>query len=514
LAPAPHVVARWGRVGVLRSPVAVAATLLAMLLVPMLVALTVVAPVGADPVSADPLGTGTDPGVETSLATPVLSARRIPGLLQDQAATVALANRLDPLVDDLPPSTCVAVDTVGGIAYRHQGSLPLVPASTMKLVTSAVALEVLGDDHRTPTVVVAERPPVGGVIDGDLWIVGGGDPLLATTGYAASLFGAPDRTVSPFEDLAQALVAAGVTQVTGSIRGDDSRHDAERRVATWPDSYLEGDTVGALGALRVNSGRIGWVATPDEAGAGGGPGDPAVLAAATLTTLLKDADVGVDGRPGRGVAPPSGAIVASVDGPTMVEVLDEVNAWSNNGASELLLKEIALASGGEPTTTAGAAVVAQELAAWGLPSEGIRIVDGSGLDPGNGLTCDLLAGVIDRELTTSGGESLLLASLAVAGERGTLTYRPLPPGPGGRVVAKTGSLNEVRSLAGVAIDRNGDQTVFAVVANGELGDPRLDAALVDAIAAELTRPLALLPLQDLGPLPVRAGGGPAPLAAS
>ncbi len=100
----------------------------------------------------------------------------------------------------------------------------------MKLLTSSVALDVLGTDHMYKTSVHALVAPVSGVITGDVWLVGGGDPLLATQDYVHT-FRRPPEPVTSLEALADNVVAAGVTQITGRVR---RRRVALRRAAIRP----------------------------------------------------------------------------------------------------------------------------------------------------------------------------------------------------------------------------------------------------------------------------------------
>src|SRR3546814_9931609 len=106
-----------------------------------------------------------------------------------RAAPIGERRRPDDLIAWLasqPADTCLVVEgDEGEISVDHRGEVPLVPASTLKLLTGTAALEVLGPDHRYRTVIEAPAAPAGGVVQGDLVLVGGGDPLLASPDYAA-----------------------------------------------------------------------------------------------------------------------------------------------------------------------------------------------------------------------------------------------------------------------------------------------------------------------------------------
>ena len=169
----------------------------------------------------------------------------------------------------------------------------MVPASVLKLLTGTAALKVLGADATLATVAGAADPMADGVVNGDLYVVGGGDPLLTTPGFQASLDD-PDQVVEKYSDLADALVAGGLKEVHGGIVGDDSRYENVRWIPSWPDRYQREGFVGPLSALMVNDGQTGFTTTPDQTTATRKPGDPPALAAADLEDPPRGA--GCEGR--------------------------------------------------------------------------------------------------------------------------------------------------------------------------------------------------------------------------
>ncbi len=124
-------------------------------------------------------------------------------------------------------------------------------------------------------------------------------------------------------------------------------------------------------------------------------------------------------------------------------------AESDDTTAELLTKELGLHVSGQGTTAAGTKVIIDRLTADGLPVEGLVLNDGSGLDEGDRLTCDLLTEVLDR----AGPDSELAKLLPVAGENGTLRPRMRRTPAQGQVSAKTGTLDHVNALAGFAAHR-------------------------------------------------------------
>lgn len=438
--------------------------------------------------------TASEPTV-TSPATSVLSLRRVPGLVADQIAANRLVSGLDSALAAAPADACLVVTDAKGVLFARNADLPLVPASTLKLVTAAVALDLWGPDHQFVTSTVAAGSTTEGRLDGDLYLVGGGDPVLGTAGFAASLPGAGSRSRTSLESLADAVVDAGVRQVTGSVIGDGTRHDSARFVPGWDPVDLTGDTVGALGALRVNAGLNGWNTEPGRPGRRGQPGDPALEAAAIFTTLLTDRGVAVGGPPRQGSAPAESSVVARQLSVPLGAILGEVLTWSDNGAAEQLLREIGLATGGSGSTNAGTAAVVAALQRWGLPTAGFVMLDGSGLHTGNRVTCALLSSLMARV----SGQSALIENLPLAGASGTLTNRLTEDGTAGLVRAKTGTLDTVRALAGAAFAGDGRLAHFAWVANGARNDPALSTEWPDAAVRVIRRFPERPDLAALGP---------------
>jgi D-alanyl-D-alanine carboxypeptidase/D-alanyl-D-alanine-endopeptidase (penicillin-binding protein 4) len=437
-----------------------------------------------------------------SAVTPVLSARRVPTVIAAPVADRRLRIALDELLADNPATACLTVTSGSRTIHASAADAALVPASLQKLLVAAAALEVLGPDFRYLTRVVAAAAPEGGVVRGHAWVIGGGDPLLATAEYVARFRRQP-QIVTRAEALAAALADAGVTTIEGTLFGDESRYDRARYVASWPERYVAQDQTGPLSALTVND---NWVAfppnadttTPDEEPA---PEPPAHVAA-VFAGLFGARGIVIGGGVADGVAPEDSVELAAVESPPLTDVLTEMLRESDNQTAELLLKELAVARGRPPTTADGAAVVAETLAAAGYPGAGtIVVVDGSGLAEGNHVPCTLLQAILDR----SGPDGSLAGMLAVAGVNGTLDRRFVDSPVAGRLRAKTGTLNHVTALAGYLQTVSGTPVAFTYVANlaedDAVDQPDIDlqSTLVDILDLYPQTP----PLAELEPLPVR-----------
>jgi D-alanyl-D-alanine carboxypeptidase/D-alanyl-D-alanine-endopeptidase (penicillin-binding protein 4) len=409
-----------------------------------------------------------------ALTAPVFDAGRVPGFLSQTIAAARLAQRLDPVVAGRDSSCLVVDDVAGPQLYTRRPALPLIPASNSKLLTADAALAKLGEGERLRTEVRAVRPPANGVVTGDVWLVGGGDPLLATADYAAQAgYQHQPRPRTSLEDLAAKVAAAGVRQITGRILGDESRYDTRRAVPTWSPAYAATFEIGPLSAMTVNDNFAQW--TPRVVPA---PMPPA-NAAATLTSLLATRGVQVGGS-GDGRAPAATKVVASIDSAPLADVVAEMLTQSENLAAELLTKELGRRFAASGTTDGGVNAIVAALREQHQPIDGVTIIDGSGLDRGNRATCQALLGVLER----TGPSGAIARGLPVAGRAGTLWHRYVASPLAGRLRAKTGTLSGVASFSGWVAAGQNRQVGFSFLVNG-IGSEAEGHALEDRVAAAL-----------------------------
>jgi serine-type D-Ala-D-Ala carboxypeptidase/endopeptidase (penicillin-binding protein 4) len=361
----------------------------------------------------------------------------------------ALAAKLKAVATKGAGSTSVVVTTTDGTLLVDQGgATALAPASTMKLVTSMVALDTLGADATFTTKVVSGA-------GGQVILVGGGDPLLTdeatkTVSRPASLEALAAATVSE-------LKASGRTQI--SLGYDESLFSGPMFNPTWKKQWR--DTEARVAALEINSGLL----SPAEA-----DGNPAKTAATAFAARLRNAGIQVSSITAAKATAASPEL-AKVSSASLALIVKHTLLSSDNVAAEVISRHAALASGREGSFTGAAANVTAWLAAQGLSSTGQKIVDGSGLSANNRLTAVTLAGVVRLALSDSKYQSLV-AGLPVAGVSGTLASRfdsAQEAGGRGKVHAKTGTLKGVASLAGYLTTVEGATLVFAEISNGGSG---------------------------------------------
>jgi D-alanyl-D-alanine carboxypeptidase/D-alanyl-D-alanine-endopeptidase (penicillin-binding protein 4) len=438
-------------------------------------------------------------GVDRVVTTPVLSARRVPEAIAAPVADRRLAADLQAWLASSPADTCLVVEIEGREPFAHNPSEPVTGASTQKLLTATGLLLALGPDATIRTEAVAAAAPEDGVVAGDLFVVGGGPADLGTLDWPMLSPGTRPRVVHDIDGLVTAIADAGVTRIEGSVVGDGSRYDDQRYSPTLAPRLIDQDQVGPIGGLMVNDGFAGFSTARSNASTVPAD-DPAADAARVLTERLEARGIAVGGAPRAGVAPEGAAVVASLDSPPLAQIVAEMLTTSDNETAEAALKEIGVAASGEGSWAAGAAGLADLLAEAGVPVDGVRVADGSGLSIENRFTCRTLVDVLGLPETGP----VVRDGLAVAGETGTLAERWRGTDVAGRMRAKTGTLRNVTALAGEVEPLAGGSPVwFAYVAN--VADPGMvspEEVGLDGLADILVRYPREVDLAALTPQPV------------
>ncbi|MGH9027035.1 MAG: D-alanyl-D-alanine carboxypeptidase [Acidimicrobiia bacterium] len=377
-----------------------------------------------------------------ALATPLWSPRRAPQAVVDGVGALRLQSALDAEVSGF--DACFLVEADGNIVASANPDTPLVPASTVKVLTAAAALARLTPDFTYTTSVVAPAAPTDGPVQ-SLWLVGSGDPVLATSDFATYL-ASDGRTVrtptTSLDALADGIVDAGVTSIPGGVLFDDSRYDDQRYVPAWGTSYRT-DEVGPLGALMVNDGWADYNGPPRDPA-----DDPGLHAAEVLTGLLEERGVEVRSAPTREVAPDEAVTVASVTSPPLRDIVGAMLSSSDAVTAELLGKELAVNAGQEGTTANGVGAATAVLQGLGIPTEGVALGDVSGLDRRDQATCSALLAALNLA-GTDARLAGLVDGLSVAGEHGILYDRLVGTPLEGHLRAKTGFLSVSTALTGV-----------------------------------------------------------------
>jgi D-alanyl-D-alanine carboxypeptidase len=335
--------------------------------------------------------------------------------------------------------------------FASHADTPLAPASNMKLVTTSSALDSWGPEHRFKTALYGPDVPVyGGVLYGDLYLKGFGDPSLSTLSYQRKVL---HLTTASFESFAKRLRTLKIRKVKGRVLGDESWFDKKRTGASWkPGLQLE---CGPLSALSGNE-------SLDE---GNRVKDPATYAAKLLTEALRTKGIKVTGKPGAGNVPETARLLKQQFSAPLRVLLKHMDKYSDNFFAEIMLKGLGKDFFEEGSTQAGLEVSRANLAAIGLDPASYRLLDGCGLSYEDRLTARGLARILGAARQQFDFDDYYDA-LAIAGEDGTLEDRMRGTAAAGNAHAKTGTLNIAVCLSGYVKSADDRLVGYAILVNG------------------------------------------------
>jgi serine-type D-Ala-D-Ala carboxypeptidase/endopeptidase (penicillin-binding protein 4) len=420
----------------------------------------------------------------------------------------------------------------GQVLFARNADRLLVPASNMKLFTTALALSKLGPDYRLTTQIGAEAPlDPDGTLPGDLELVGGGDPSLSGRDYPYRNHASPSSAYSfrPIEELADQLVARGLKRIDGNVVGDDTRYVWKPEPGPWSSDSAAREYGAPVSALIVNdntfaltlrpAARAGdlarialrpplenfaidnrvvtigrgvpkiefyrsasgrelhlWGAIPkDDPGftEALAIGDPALYAAEALRDALLRRGVAILGGvvarhhfPDETASAPRklSIVLAQHDSPPLLEVLQVVDKVSQNLHAEVLLREVAVASGRAGTPEAGLAVMGEFLKSIGISSEEYQFSDGSGLSRDTLVTPAAITRLL-AHMNQSAYREQWLNLLPIGGEDGTLRSRFQGHPEAHAIHAKTGTLDHVKTISGYADTPRYGRMAFSLLVN-------------------------------------------------
>lgn len=396
----------------------------------------------------------------------------------------------------------------GKIIYNHNGDLLLTPASNMKMIATAAALDLLGTDYRMTTSIFAVKPGKDGVVRGDLVIVGGGDSTLTT-----------DDLQKMIDD----LKSKGIKSIRGNIVGDDTYFDDQRRGDSWTidddpwyyaaqisglcvnrnvvDVYLKpGARIGSPAIIEVkpdikymtfrNECITGAAGSESTAGVtrelktniiqsfGSLPLDyksdspvekitvdePTLYVSALFRAMLIQNGIKVRGKAMRGTKPADAELIVSHDSPALSELVKLLNKPSDNFMAECLMKTIGKKLGTAGSTDAGADVVYKWLKSFGADTDLVAIADSSGLSRRNLVAPQLLVSILTHMYKTKAYDAYS-NSFPIAGVDSHLKDRMLNSPAVNNVKAKTGYIRYVCSLSGYVKTLSGENLAVSIILN-------------------------------------------------
>ncbi len=323
-------------------------------------------------------------------------------------------------------SVSVSVSEGGEYLYRRADGTPRAPASNEKLLLAMACLDTFGADHRIVTHAAAASF-ADGVIDGDLWLLGRGDPQVGRTSLGA---------------LADELVAAGVARVKGSVMGSTTFFQRDWYAPGWNDAAR--DYINRPTALSFE---------------GNADDDPEAEAAGSLTKQLERLGVRVAGKPGAGAPPGHLEDLATIESKPLRVLLSKTLRPSWNFGAEVLGKALGAEARGAPGTIAKGAATIE---AW-AEDHGVdfTLFDNSGLSYDDRVTASGIVQLLTQAEEADWGHELRNA--LPTGGQGTLKDRL----DGVQVRAKTGTLTDISALSGWVYSKDRDAWIeFSILSAG------------------------------------------------
>jgi D-alanyl-D-alanine carboxypeptidase/D-alanyl-D-alanine-endopeptidase (penicillin-binding protein 4) len=437
-------------------------------------------------------------------------------------------------------SLCIIDADSGKIVSQYNPGKSLTQASILKLVTTAVSLELLGKDYKFKTGIGYSGKIKKGrkTLLGDIIIKGGGDPALWSENFTETYNGFIDKWILDIK-------AQGIKRIKGRVIADDSYYDYEPVPTGWGwDDLGNYYGAGAYGlsisdnTLKIHfktggkgtkaeitnifpedpgieltnylissgTGDNGYIYSAPYSSTGwitgtitensndfilnGSIPDPPLYFAKTLNKKLNDAGIKISGNPSTARLLPdfkkdSIKIISEISSPPLSEIIDVLNHKSVNLYAEHLIKELGKVFKGNGTTAAGIEVVNSFLDSIGVNTKGMFIEDGSGLSSLDAVNSEGMVKLLYFMKKNSRFFDEYFKSLPEAGKNGTLKSYFKDPVFENRLRAKSGSLTRVRSYAGYFTTLSGKEMIFCIIVNNYNGSSRRLITGIEEIIKEV-----------------------------
>ena len=410
----------------------------------------------------------------------------------------------------LATSGIAIVDSQGRPLFVRREHSAATPASTFKLLAAVTALRTLGPDYRFETHLESFAEPKNGTIDGDVYVVGNGDPSLTAADLRAGV---------------GVIARSGVTDITGAVLADASAFGGREVNPAWDPDDLQYDYAAGTSALSIDEGTVEFHLVPQSVGAParidvrpdsnavrvlGGvitgysttlsidraaarndftfSGDVAsnaeqsfyrpvidqpLYVAGVTRSMFQQRNITVEGQIGTSVAPVSGVILWTHKSAPLRALLAHMLFESDNHYAEQLLRAVGAHQGAVGTESSGALAERTVFRELGAPTDGLHVVDGSGLAASDRVAPIDLATLLARMNLDPTGD-VLFHDLPRVGIEGTVRRRDVTTALG-RTRAKSGHIDDVNALAGYVDTRHHGRVAFAIIVN----DIRADDGPVD-----------------------------------
>jgi D-alanyl-D-alanine carboxypeptidase/D-alanyl-D-alanine-endopeptidase (penicillin-binding protein 4) len=422
----------------------------------------------------------------------------------------------------LATSGIAVVDGDGRPLFTRRERSPFAPASTFKVLVATAALQTLGPGYRFETRFESADDPHDGTIDGDVYLVGEGDPSLTSDDLRAGV---------------GVLARDGITRITGGIVGDGTAFGSREVNPAWDSDDLQYDFAAGTSALSLDEGTVELHVVPTSIGAPARviarpPGavrilggvltgyettlsidraatsndftfdgsiaadaeqsfyrpviDQPLYVATVARTMLQQRNIAVEAPARTGVSPVGGRVLWLHRSAPLATLLAHMLFESDNHYAEELLRAVGAHDGALGTEHTGASVERAILRRFGAPADGLRVVDGSGLAPSDRIAPISLATLLAREALDPTGP-VLVHDLPRVGIEGTVRHRDVTTALG-RARAKSGHIEDVNALVGYVQTEHHGRVAFAIIVNDGRAD---DGPVDDGIDATLDTLAAL-----------------------
>jgi D-alanyl-D-alanine carboxypeptidase/D-alanyl-D-alanine-endopeptidase (penicillin-binding protein 4) len=471
----------------------------------------------ATPVSSSSFAAVTTaPATKKPKRTPKPAAKKAPkpawtATVGSDALASAVANALGSHTRGGTWGAIIVSLSHGDTLFSQNADAMLQPASTLKMYTSAVALDRFGPDFRFKTPVLRDAPVESdGSVGGNLYLRGIGDPSLSARFW---------HDQNPMDALAAEIAAAGIKHIRGDLVGDATAFDDKLVPEGWKTSYLGASYAARVSALSLNENLV-WVAVepsgnkavvtlepatttiPVEnnvrvtSGSGGrisavrqndgsisvrgtigsrsGPlkyslvvDNPPLFVIGALRSSLRKQGITVDGQTRLGAVPDGAIEVAAIASPPLGQIIGEMDRESINVVAELLFRAAAHAATNQPGSAETGLSNLRDFMTKkvGITGSVVEVSDGSGLSLLDRVTPRSMVDLLSYAHRADWGP-VFHAALPVDGESGTLKRRARGTPARGNLHAKTGTTNTVAALGGFVTAKNGEVLAFSLLYNG------------------------------------------------
>jgi serine-type D-Ala-D-Ala carboxypeptidase/endopeptidase (penicillin-binding protein 4) len=424
-------------------------------------------------------------------------------------------------------SLCVADAQTGDILIDYNSGISLAPASVMKVITTAAALELLGPGHTFSTKVgyTGTFRKTFGTLKGNIIILGGGDPALGSKYFTDHYEGFIDNWVTEIKKL-------GIKRIRGQVITDDSYYDYLPVPAKWLwedegnyygagayglsvfdntyeihfSTFSEGSKPEMKEIIPVECrdqlsnfliasgiedkgnvftspyGKGGWLAGKIPVNQldfilKASITDPPLLLSKVLSEKLKAVGIKISGNPTtiraeQNLKPEKIVPVTETTSPPLSDIINVLNHESVNLFAEHLIKELGKKFRNTGSTESGSEVVTEFLKSSGIDTNGMFIEDGSGLSPVNAINTRELVRLLVYMRNKGKYFNEYYSSLPDAGKNGTLKNYFKDPLFDSQLKAKSGSMTRVRSFAGYFTTKSGKNMAFSIIINNYSGSSK------------------------------------------